>query len=334
MLYEGEENMYNKKCKDEISIKNLESSSSLNSDDKEESFEIHKNNMSLNRTSNQFKVGLNISSDSYNEKKLNQILLTETKKSTEKKNILTTFELNLMSKKNKTQNEIKHHNISQKESVLSTPDVSNSLRVDNVIQDNNVTMPIVPNDIDIDINIDKDNDKKYLQPLGAIPKYKIRSSIKMNVENQKLINLNNKSFNIEYNTCEIIAKYIFCQCCKHRKFKVKSKLHKKGKQKLHYAMDILTYIRKVQEVDILKFLLLNKDQMILFNFLSKPSVSLVSDHETIDSLIQRNNNIEINPDEVDRIHSSFNALFHQNKKSDVDMKLIDMFSSEIDNLIL
>ena len=58
---------------------------------------------------------------------------------------------------------------------------------------------------------------------------------------------------------------------------------------MNYYLDVLTYVKKVQEIDILKYLLLDKDQVKMFNFLTKPTISMIySDSDDIYQNIQQN----------------------------------------------
>lgn len=136
---------------------------------------------------------------------------------------------------------------------------------------------------------------------------------------------------MHFSVWEIVIKFV-CFCCPNRKIKSKCQLMNKGYEKLNYNMNVLTYIRKMQEIDILKFILLNKDQITLLNFLSKPSVSLVSNNELIESLYKIFN-VEINKSEVDKIGDAINNMFLRDHISDVDKKLLELVNSEIYNLV-
>lgn len=124
-----------------------------------------------------------------------------------------------------------------------------------------------------------------------------------------------------------------CICFRSYEEKYKTEIFKKGKKMIKYHMNILSYIRKMQEIDILKYLLLDDDQIKLFNFLSKPSVSLIDKKDIYDNLVQKFN-VDINREEIDKIYGSFKDLSNKNILSDVDKKLLKFFSDEVENLIL
>jgi len=72
---------------------------------------------------------------------------------------------------------------------------------------------------------------------------------------------------LKITTCEIISNYI---CCKN--IKEKKKIFEIAEKKFDDNIDILTYQRKMFEIDILKFLILDKDLLEIMHFISKPSV--------------------------------------------------------------
>ena len=89
----------------------------------------------------------------------------------------------------------------------------------------------------------------------------------------------------------------------------------------------------MQEIDILKYLLLDKDQVNMFNFLSKPSISkLYSDSDDIYQNIQKNREFqdELKMEELIKIIKSYDLL--KDKTDDVNEKLFYLFDYEVDNL--
>lgn len=165
-----------------------------------------------------------------------------------------------------------------------------------------------------------------------MPKYKTRSSVKsINIRQDIKKNLT-KPVKMGYSTCQAIYKLI-CFCCKKKQTNYKHQLFKKAKKKFKYNMNILTYMRKIQEIDILKHILLDEKQMTLLNFLSKPSISLLNKHNIHDNL-HGNYNVDIGQNKIDNIYENYNAIFTREHGNDIDQKLLDMVSYEVDNLIL
>ena len=100
-------------------------------------------------------------------------------------------------------------------------------------------------------------------------------------------------------------------------------------------LDNVSYIKKMQEIDILKYLLLDKDQIKIFNFLSIPSISLKfsdSDDYYKNVLSSRVNNAKFNSEELQEIIIGYNAI--KNKKDDLNSKLFSLFDNEVNHLLI
>ena len=104
---------------------------------------------------------------------------------------------------------------------------------------------------------------------------------------------------------------------------------------MEYYFDVFTYIKKIQEIDILKYLLLDKNQLTVFNLLSKPSVSnLYSDSDDIYQNIEKNREFhdDIKMKELSEIVKNYNTM--KEKTDNVTNKLFYLFDYELDNLII
>ena len=100
-------------------------------------------------------------------------------------------------------------------------------------------------------------------------------------------------------------------------------------------LDNVSYIKKMQEIDILKYLLLDKDQIKILNFLSITSISLKfsdSDDYYKNVLSSRVNNSKFNSEELLEIIKGYNAL--KNKKDDLNSKLFSLFDNEVNHLLI
>ena len=51
-----------------------------------------------------------------------------------------------------------------------------------------------------------------------------------------------------------------------KKQKQKNSIIAKAQNKIHYYLDIYTYIKKMQEVDVIKYCMFDEDQLTLVNF--------------------------------------------------------------------
>ena len=124
-------------------------------------------------------------------------------------------------------------------------------------------------------------------------------------------------------------------CWKSESMKFMNILYEKANKKLLYYFDAYSYVRKMQEIDILKYLLLDKDQINLFKFLSKPTISKsYSDSDDIYQNIQKNQEFHdflINEDIHEIVLSYFTI---KDKKDDINKKLFYLFDYEIDNILI
>ena len=61
-------------------------------------------------------------------------------------------------------------------------------------------------------------------------------------------------------------------CCRN---KVKKDLYLKAEKKIFYNIDIFTYIKRMQEIEIMKYMLLDEKSLKIMNFISKPGVAYI-----------------------------------------------------------
>jgi len=137
---------------------------------------------------------------------------------------------------------------------------------------------------------------------------------------------------VSFNIFEIVCRN--CPCVS-KKLDLKNKLYEKGSKKLEYYFDIFTYLKKMQEIDLIKYLLLDKNQIQLFNFISKPSVSMnYSDSDDIYKTYRENKLMtsKLKQEELETIIESYKLL--KSKNDDVNNKLFYLFDYEIDHLLV
>ena len=106
--------------------------------------------------------------------------------------------------------------------------------------------------------------------------------IPMNSANSK-----DEGLNYKMSSCEILLSAIFC--C-NKRLKKKADLIEKGEEKVFFYMDVLTYIKRMQEIDILKYIILSKNQLNLFDFLSRPSIATADFENEISKRLEEEQN--------------------------------------------
>ena len=151
-------------------------------------------------------------------------------------------------------------------------------------------------------------------------------------EHNEITMFNNSGKPIKYNSYEIIFRY--CPC-KTKNFNLKEKLHKKATKKVNNYFDKFTYVNNIQEIDIIKYLLLNKDQVKLFNFISKPSISMsYTNSDNIYINFHKNKLIKskLKDEEIEEIIESYKVL--ENKTDNITKKICYLFDYEINHLLV
>jgi hypothetical protein len=160
------------------------------------------------------------------------------------------------------------------------------------------------------------------------------SSFKLQPKNLFKHTLFRENLKMHYNECEILAKSICC-CFLSQRQKLKKELYEFGYAQYSHHMSILSYLRKMHEIDILKYILLDEKQTTLFNFVSKPSLSLLNNNDFVDKLKMKFDS-DFNKEEIDNVYKSFLEIanFPQSKKDckDINIKLLNYVASEIDHL--
>jgi hypothetical protein len=133
------------------------------------------------------------------------------------------------------------------------------------------------------------------------------------------------------NTFEIF--FIKAKCC-CRKYRMRKKILKAGQQKMFFYLDVLTYVKKMQEIDILKYLLLSADQLCLFNFLSKPPVSTndITSQVYKEFELEQRKITSLTKDEIRQMHDCYVNILGQNNLSNHDKKLLNLIDAEIESI--
>ncbi len=138
----------------------------------------------------------------------------------------------------------------------------------------------------------------------------------------------------KYNFCEIFV-FLFFPFLFFRKLNYKNNLYQKGELKLYLSTDILSYIKKMQMLDILIYILLDPNQIEMINFLSRPVISSKKENTVIPNSIKinidnaDNNNTE---NEINDFCKGYKKIKSSLKKTTIDQKLYNIVNVELDNL--
>ena len=124
-------------------------------------------------------------------------------------------------------------------------------------------------------------------------------------------------------------------CCKKDKhIKQKQILFEKGEERYLYNLDIFTYFTKMREIDLLKYILIPSDKKPIIDFLTKPSISLLSKDKEC-PLPQTNTFVDNTLNNVNEFYFSFNRCSEEylKKKREHDKKILGLASYEIFQLL-
>ena len=174
-------------------------------------------------------------------------------------------------------------------------------------------------------NEDIMNEKKIIET-------KIQNFDEISNYNSKQKNKKENTTRLEYsklNICNIIyATFCFWASKKQKR---RHRLISKAETKIHYYLDIYTYIKKMQEIDLLKYCLFDEDQTTLFKFLSKPPIQLGSGplglYKEFEE--QQVNYKRLDKPEIDALYHSYKTIRDKEEISFEDLKLLRLVTAEI-----
>jgi len=131
-----------------------------------------------------------------------------------------------------------------------------------------------------------------------------------------------------------LTKRIFC-CNFHSE---KSDIYNKGEKRLVHYFDLVTYMKKMDEVDTLKYMLLDENSLRLMNFVSKPGISSESNesdkknpffNDDPENKFAEPNYVE----ELKLIHKSYLELKNKEQISDPERRIINLFEKQVKDIV-
>ena len=153
----------------------------------------------------------------------------------------------------------------------------------------------------------------------------------LNKMNKKLKNENFRILPLSF--CEMfIARLCFYCSEKQRK---RFNINQVAENKIHFYLNIFQYIIKMQEIDLLKYCLLNKEQINLFDFLAIPPISLGNnDNNSIYKEFEnrQKKNKKYGIEEINELFKSYNIIRDKKEICFEDIKLLRLIRAEIDFL--
>ena len=153
--------------------------------------------------------------------------------------------------------------------------------------------------------------------------------------NTKYVNIiTNKSktekITLQYSIIELLFLFV-CPCCVWKKLRMKNILLAKARKKLYFQLDILTYLKNMQLLELLNFILLDPNENIILKVLSKPSISLVNRIDIYDQLHLKYN-VDINDEEMNQFYGAMKLLHDKKNRTSIEGRLFKIASIEMQNL--
>ena len=140
------------------------------------------------------------------------------------------------------------------------------------------------------------------------------------------------SSKLEYSNMGIMS-IIWASVCfwASKRQKRRHRLISKAESKIHYYLDIYTYIKKMQEIDLLKYCLFDEDQSTLFKFLSKPPIQLGTGPLGLYKEFEQSqvNYKKLDKPEIDALYHSYKTIRDKEEITFEDLKLLRLVTAEI-----
>jgi hypothetical protein len=117
--------------------------------------------------------------------------------------------------------------------------------------------------------------------------------------------------------------------------KRKFELLQNAEKKILYYLEVFNYIKKIQEVDLMKYCLFDKEESFLLNFLSYPSF------RTCSNIINETNKEfeseqipyqKLQKKEIDEVFNYYNYIKNKENITKKNIKLLKLMDAEVDIL--
>lgn len=156
------------------------------------------------------------------------------------------------------------------EANLKRIQIFNNVNTNNPLISHSVTEHKNESEINIDL-------QPMYQKFGNDLNPKQKSLFKFNTPIDILTHLGSKQNKLNFSFCETLLYFCLSFLFKNKKNdlpQIKRKLYDKAKTSLNSLIDISNIIKKLEDFENLKLILLSFDQLALFNFISKENISL------------------------------------------------------------
>ena len=160
----------------------------------------------------------------------------------------------------------------------------------------------------------------------------MRKIKKTEIKTQSPVSKKNQEDLVKLSLYQIIRNF-FCFWC-NKSWKRKNKLIKSAEKKINYYMDIITYVKTIQEFELLKEVLFDENTLRLFQFISKPTMKIVNNdflccHHFLKEYIPFKN---IGKNEIDQLYQNYKEVLQEGKSME-QLKLLSFIKGEVNFLV-
>ena len=125
----------------------------------------------------------------------------------------------------------------------------------------------------------------------------------------------------------------FFPCCLSSDKKLVSQLFKKAKIHLFLELDIIRFLRRNQQLDILNYAILNKECNLIINYISQPNLSKPEKINHFYKSIKNHINMEYNGVTVDEFYKHYQNLNYKSKLTSIEERILEMAQTYVNTLI-
>ena len=143
---------------------------------------------------------------------------------------------------------------------------------------------------------------------------------------------NNFDLTLPFRIYELFLLFL-CPCFGSKKIKLKKKLFYTGQKRFYFQLDILTYLEKIQQIDIIHNILFNNKEKKMIRFLSKPAISLNNENNDFKKISDKQYHPYNNQSEIDEIFKYYQYLDKKICKNNYEEKLYILAKLHIEKLL-
>ena len=147
---------------------------------------------------------------------------------------------------------------------------------------------------------------------------------KISKENIKVENIQKKNLTFTFNIFEIIISS-FCKCCITKELTLKKNINNKATELLYNKLDIVTYIRNMILLDVINEILLGDDKKDIFNFISRPLLSIQKDEKYNNSQFYQH----YNENDFNKFYNAISEIMQKSEKKEIEKNLIILVNKNL-----